>query len=96
MQSLFEGTEEITALERNGGTVKQHPEPNGYTFEVDGRGISHGKKYWRDCINIKMNRQQALDLLLDLANGLNNPEKNEFIVSRCGWLEKEEDGVWPS
>lgn len=62
------------------GIIKIHE------FEVMGGGVTaNGKTNWPDCLNIKMSRKIALDLISTLANSLRHDD-SDVLISYCGKL----------
>jgi hypothetical protein len=62
---------------------------NSWSFRVAQGGVNiDGKNHYPDCINIRMDRWRALEIISQLASGLQSPEKEEFDLGFCGVLEE--------
>lgn len=52
--------------------------------------IDNGKPHWPDCMTIWMGRKRALQIISQLANGLEDDDRDAYSVSFCGELTESE------
>jgi len=63
------------------------------SFEIHGGvEVKEGKIYYPDLLQICMSRRDALDLIVDLTQGLKSDNNENVIIARCGeFINYQED-----
>lgn len=63
-----------------------------HDFEIHGGAeIIEGKSKWPDCVNIKMNRYQALNLAEQIIRFSRDINDKELTIGYCGKLDYDID-----